>query len=55
MAEDFIRVRGGLKLFPIGEQILDALGADVHNEVLVFFYVPNKLLPKPRSTNSPTR
>jgi len=43
MAQDFIRLRGGLKLFPIGEQILDALGADVLNEVLVLFYVPNKL------------
>jgi len=35
MAEDFIRVRGGLKLFCIGEQILNALGADDLDEVLV--------------------
>ena len=35
MAEDFIRVRGGLKLFSIGEQILNALGADDFDEVLV--------------------
>jgi hypothetical protein len=35
MAEDFIRVRGGLEFLSIGEKILDSLGADDLNEVLV--------------------
>ena len=36
MAEDFIPVRLGLELFSVGEQILDALGADDRNKVLLY-------------------
>ncbi len=36
MAENFIRVRGGLEFFSVREQILDALGADDRNKVLLY-------------------
>lgn len=35
MAENFIRVRGGLEFFSVREQILDTLRADNLDEVLV--------------------